>query len=317
MEAIGGQGANSAGKILASSAVLGMHYTGNHFSSFGSEKRGTPVRSFVRFSTQKKPVRTASFIKHPDVLLIFHEEMMGHAGSLDGCTETTDVIINSARSAKKITFPKNFVCRTVSTLNASKISQKQGCGLNSVMLGAASAFIPEIKSHLIKEGIRDFFSRLSPEILDKNLVGFEVGSRHVSTYKYNPANAVDDQEGALLPRLGYNNAPLGGAILNPGNTVLKDNSVSRKGVMPQFLKDACINCGFCDMVCPDYCFVWQKDPAGKNAPVLLGIDYQYCKGCQKCTAICPVDALTPVAEEEIPEAERLSKLFPFLKVSQK
>ena len=39
MEAIGGQGANSAGKILAEAAVLGMGYTGNHFSSFGSEKR--------------------------------------------------------------------------------------------------------------------------------------------------------------------------------------------------------------------------------------------------------------------------------------
>jgi pyruvate ferredoxin oxidoreductase gamma subunit len=68
MEAIGGQGANSAGKVLAEAAVLGMGFTGNHFSSFGSEKRGTPVRSFVRFSPVGKEIRSASSIRHPDLL---------------------------------------------------------------------------------------------------------------------------------------------------------------------------------------------------------------------------------------------------------
>jgi pyruvate ferredoxin oxidoreductase gamma subunit len=32
--------------------------------------------------------------------------------------------------------------------------------------------------------------------------------------------------------------------------------------------------------------------------VLLGIDYQFCKGCLRCTHICKFGALVPVKEAE-------------------
>jgi pyruvate ferredoxin oxidoreductase gamma subunit len=32
--------------------------------------------------------------------------------------------------------------------------------------------------------------------------------------------------------------------------------------------------------------------------VLLGIDYQYCKGCLRCTNICKFGALVPAKEAE-------------------
>jgi pyruvate ferredoxin oxidoreductase gamma subunit len=60
-------------------------------------------------------------------------------------------------------------------------------------------------------------------------------------------------------------------------------------------------CGECDITCPDYCFVWEKgkDPkTGKDGMVLLGIDYQFCKGCLRCTHICKFGALVPVKEAE-------------------
>ena len=58
LEAIGGQGANSAGKIIAEAAVLGKGYTGNHFSSFGSEKGGTP--EYRDWETDRKSTRLNS-----------------------------------------------------------------------------------------------------------------------------------------------------------------------------------------------------------------------------------------------------------------
>ena len=48
-ESIGGLGAHLAGKILAEAGVLRQGLNGAHFSSYGSEKKGTPVKSFVRF----------------------------------------------------------------------------------------------------------------------------------------------------------------------------------------------------------------------------------------------------------------------------
>ena len=48
-ESIGGLGAHLAGQILAEAGVLGGGLNGSHFSSYGSEKKGSPVRSYVRF----------------------------------------------------------------------------------------------------------------------------------------------------------------------------------------------------------------------------------------------------------------------------
>ncbi|HEU4949551.1 MAG TPA: hypothetical protein VFT11_02200, partial [Candidatus Deferrimicrobiaceae bacterium] len=48
MESIGGLGANVAGKILTEAAIIGMGMNGAGFASYGSEKKGTPVKAFVR-----------------------------------------------------------------------------------------------------------------------------------------------------------------------------------------------------------------------------------------------------------------------------
>ena len=46
-ESIGGLGAHAAGMVLATAAVVRMGLNGAHFSSYGSEKKGSLVRSFV------------------------------------------------------------------------------------------------------------------------------------------------------------------------------------------------------------------------------------------------------------------------------
>jgi pyruvate ferredoxin oxidoreductase gamma subunit len=103
------------------------------------------------------------------------------------------------------------------------------------------------------------------------------------------------------PRLGYENAPIGGAIYTVGNMRFKDLSTSRTGVIPLFVPEKCNRCGECDLSCPDYCFVWEKgtDPkTKKEGMMLLGIDYQFCKGCMRCVAVCKVEALVTAKEAD-------------------
>lgn len=314
MEAIGGQGANSAGKILAEAAVLGMGYTGNHFSSFGSEKRGSPVKSYVRFSTEKKPIRTASSIKHPDVLVIFHESLLqSHPEVFEGSTDDTFVLINSRKKPDEINFPVDFIARQIATLDASQIANDTKSGLNSVILGAMSNLVSEIDAEKIEYYFTKFFAHLSEAAIHSNLKAFKEGLESVKFKNFSKEQAVIKREATeILPDMGWANSPLGGVIINPGNTVLKDHSASRKGVAPQLLKEICFNCGFCDMVCPDYCFVWktQTNEKGEKVATLQGIDYQYCKGCQKCITVCPVEALRPIKEEELTAEDLSFHLFP-------
>src|SRR3970282_2686945 len=75
MESIGGLGANVAGKILTEAAILGMGLNGAGFASYGSEKKGTPVKAFIRLCETDQLVRVNSPIEEPHVLAIFHEAL--------------------------------------------------------------------------------------------------------------------------------------------------------------------------------------------------------------------------------------------------
>src|SRR4030067_2767875 len=88
MESIGGLGANVAGKILTEAAILGMGLNGAGFASYGSEKKGTPVKAFVRVCEGGHKVRVDSPVEEPHVLAIFHEALAntgpGAAGGAPG-----------------------------------------------------------------------------------------------------------------------------------------------------------------------------------------------------------------------------------------
>ncbi|GAI91901.1 unnamed protein product [marine sediment metagenome] len=68
MESIGGQGANVAGKILAEAGILGLDLNGSNFASYGSEKQGTPVKSYVRYADPNTGMRVNSPIEEPHIL---------------------------------------------------------------------------------------------------------------------------------------------------------------------------------------------------------------------------------------------------------
>lgn len=311
MEAIGGQGANSAGKILAEAAVLKMGYTGNHFSSFGSEKRGTPVKSNVRFATDQRPIRTASAISKPDILVIFHEYLLfSHPEILNGADQNTDIIINSVKKPEDLLFPVGSIFKTITTVDATTLATNYKCGLNAILLGVVAELCPEVKKEFIESTMRSYFSSLPEKILNKNLKAFNEASKYSRTEEMRIEQSILPIHEDVLPQMGWLNAPLGGIVVNPGNSILKNHSASRKGVAPQFNSEICFNCGFCDMVCPDFCFVWDIDPKGIEKPQLKGIDYQYCKGCQKCITVCPVEALVPVSEVLLKAEEKSQKLFP-------
>jgi hypothetical protein len=74
-ESIGGLGAHLAGQILAEAGVLRQGLNGSHLSSYGSEKKGTPVKSFVRFCPAGHEVRTSSPIERPQLVAVFHQAL--------------------------------------------------------------------------------------------------------------------------------------------------------------------------------------------------------------------------------------------------
>jgi pyruvate ferredoxin oxidoreductase gamma subunit len=184
-------------------------------------------------------------------------------------------------------------------VDALIIAVEEHTRINTAMLGAIVRVSGFIDPEIVREAISNSFRERYPQLVKPNLKTFDRGYEEIEVKDFPFDGRFEAMPySRFMPALGYANAPLGGTIVNPGNTVSKDLSASRQGIFPLYHRDRCIDCGLCAMTCPDYVFVWDwgVDRKGRPARVMKEPNYQYCKGCLKCVEICPVEALTMECE---------------------
>lgn len=293
LESIGGMGANLLGKMLGELGAMYLGLNSASFSSYGSEKRGSPVQAFVRWSADE--IRENSPVTHPHILGIFHERMGKSVTA--GVTEETCVVVNTTRSPEEIAQALELPDCTVLCVDAQKIAMECKSRVNMVMLGAivrACGFIPfDAAERLVRETV----GKKYPALSEANLAGLcrgynEYTIRSVKTGFAQTPYAREER------KWGYSTAPLGGANPCIGNSVQNDLSASREGYLPLFFPEKCIHCGLCDSTCPDLVFCFTADEEGKMRN--RGLDYRHCKGCLRCVEICPTQALERGLEREHP-----------------
>ncbi|PWI56890.1 2-oxoacid:acceptor oxidoreductase family protein [Sulfoacidibacillus thermotolerans] len=299
MESIGGLGANLAGKMLAEAGVLQMGLNGSNFSSYGSEKKGTPVKTFIRFAAPETEIRSSSPIEEPHIVAVFHESLLRTQNCIAGLQPDGTLIVNTAKTPEDIRQITKMKSGTIVCIDALQISVEEKTRVNTAMLGAICHAISFLDENAVKKVISETFGKKYPALAEANLRTFDRGFREGRTVSYEPQHKeIHVPFAHPISTLGYETQPLGGAIINPGNSISRDLSASRSGFLPAFEKDACIHCAACDQVCPDMCFVWEsrQDERGRAFQYLKGIDYQYCKGCLRCISACPTDALQALRE---------------------
>jgi len=301
MESIGGLGANVSGKIIAEAGVLELDLNGANFSSYGSEKKGSPVKAFVRFCDVDTKVRVNSPVEYPHLLVIFHETLLKDKAVTMGLTDKSVIIVNTTKSPDEMREIIGLHAGTIGCVDALKIAIESKSRVNTALLGSISKVSGFLTPDSIKAAMDKAFGKKYIAAMPGNIKAFDLGFSELVIKEFGPDDRFKDKPFIRpVPALGYENAPIGGLILNPGNTILKDNSASRQGYIPIFNQENCTNCGECDLTCPDYCFIWEEDTmkSGKRTVTLQGINYQYCKGCLKCVEICAHDALTEGLESE-------------------
>lgn len=312
-ESIGGLGAHLAGKILAEAGVLGQGLNGAHFSSYGSEKKGTPVKSFVRFCPADRELRTSSPIESPQVVAVFHAALAHSLDVAAGLSASGTLIVNTRSTPEAIREELGLRSGTVAVVDALGIALEEKTRLNTAMLGAVARVCEFLDTDAIKESIRKSLSARYAHLVEANLRTFDRGYNELQLMTWPAAPGDPDRPvQRAAPAFGYLDAPIGGIILDSGNSISKNLSTSRQGYLPAYDFASCAHCGICDIVCPDLCFVWSDDDEGEPAVRLLGIDYNYCKGCLKCVDACPTGSLTELREEDgWADANRVP-LFPWL-----
>lgn len=321
LESIGGLGANLCGKMLGELGVRYLDVNSTNFSSYGSEKTGTPVKGFIRYCDRDKEIREHSPVIEPDLLVVFHQALLKDASVWKGCGEKTAVIIALEAGweqpegvhEKSFNFHQAIGTQAVGCkpgacygLEAQKIAMETHSRINVVMLGAALRVMGGENLKAGEQIITDTLGKKYPDALNSNLDGMRRGYEEVRKFELNENSTTDVmiQESGKQQEWGYENAPIGGVNPRLGSTVVADLSPSRQGYIPLFIKERCINCGLCHSTCPDMVFQFAKgEYKGREMMVNQGLDYYHCKGCLRCVDVCPVNALVRGVEAEHPEKE--------------
>lgn len=300
LESIGGLGANLCGKMLGELGAIYMDLNAASFSSYGSEKRGSPVKAYIRYSDMDTEIGINSPVENPDILALFHEAMIGKTAVTAGVTEKTKIVINTSLPPEQIREKLKLHAGTIYCVDALTIAMEEKTRINMVMLGGiakVSEFIPPEAAYDIA---RETIGKKYPAMLEANLIGIKRGYDEIAGQFFSPEERfpyVPYKE--IQSEWGYENAPIGGVNPAFGSTVSNDLSSSREGYIPLFIKERCINCGLCDSTCPDMVFQFGKgEYKGKERMINLGLDYHHCKGCLRCVEVCPTNALVKGVEKE-------------------
>lgn len=175
----GGQGAVMASKILVSAAVLeGKH--GSAIPDFTFERRGAPVKAFVKIDDQY--IREKTQVYNPEFLIVLDPSIKTAVDYYEGIADNCTLVINYPKPPGDV--PEKV--KTISYVDANKITIPLfGMPMvNTCMLGAFAKVTGLISLDSIKHGISEIMEGMKDEMLEKNIHAAEVGYKEAVMVEY-------------------------------------------------------------------------------------------------------------------------------------
>lgn len=165
----GGQGAVTASKVLAESAMtLGKFIQA--FPEYGSERQGAPVKSFTRIS--EKRIMDHSQVKAPDAVIVLDPSLLEAVDVTEGLKEDGIVLINTESQPAEMRKKMKLQGRKVYTVDATAISLRHlGKSIpNTPMIGAFVGITKLLPPESVADDFRvKFKGKFKDEIIEGNV----------------------------------------------------------------------------------------------------------------------------------------------------
>jgi 2-oxoacid:acceptor oxidoreductase gamma subunit (pyruvate/2-ketoisovalerate family) len=152
----GGQGCLVASKILAYALFRSGKYV-QAFPTFGGERRGAPVKAFLR--TDEKTIRRRSMIYKADYAIVFDETLLEEIPIQEEVKGDSSFLINSSHPIEHF---KTIKADRICTINANAIARDMSLGtptapiVNTIILGAFTGFSGLVDIQFLYEGIEKY-----------------------------------------------------------------------------------------------------------------------------------------------------------------
>jgi 2-oxoisovalerate ferredoxin oxidoreductase gamma subunit len=153
----GGQGGVTAAEMLARAAFKEGKWV-QAIPFFGAERRGAPVKAFVRLADE--PILVRSQVYNPDYVIVLDSALLDLVDVTEGLKDNGIIIINTRKNPKEISLKE----RRVATVDATGIAlelQLLVAGLpvlNTSMLGAFAKATEEVKLESVLQVIKQEWS---------------------------------------------------------------------------------------------------------------------------------------------------------------
>lgn len=296
----GGQGIKTASRILGS-AFFRQGFEVQDAPVYGAERRGAPMFAYVRAA--RVPIQERGVITHPDLVVVADDGLVPvpAANVLFGVTAHTVLFLHSDTLADDWRRRLNLQGPVVA-LPVTAAAQAESPYIGTRCAAAAARLAGVIEREALTQALRDELAPLGESIVARNLeqalAAYDVMATHTGLVTEGTAIAARDYARPAWIDLPFEPARVAAPDIYAPATSIASQTGAWRTLRPVIDYRHCSRCSWvCSTLCPESAIRVEPDGAPR-------IDYDHCKGCLVCVAVCPPHAIAAVAEKEF-EAGKL------------
>lgn len=297
----GGQGIKTAGRILGT-AFFEEGFEVQDAPIYGAERRGAPMFAYVRAA--RSLINERGAITHPGLVIVADDTLVPvpAANVTLGVTAETVLLLNSSESPdtwrQRLNTGARIITLPVTTEATDRASLPH---IGTRCAGAAARLLGVISRAALERALRTELRALDDAVLKRNLGealdAFDAMAEHAGAVPEGTAISARDYVSPDWMQLPFEPANTSAPdIFAPATSVQVRTGLWRT-MRPVIDYGLCRRCVWvCSTLCPDSAIRVRADGAPE-------IDYDHCKGCLVCAAVCPPHAIQAIPEHEAARTE--------------
>lgn len=290
----GGQGMKTASRVLGT-AFFESGFEVQDAPRYGAERRGAPTFAYVRAS--RSPIHERGIIRDPDLVIVGDDTLpaVPAAGVMQGVSGRTFMLIHTREPAEAWKSRLHLAGPVLTLPPSSSLADEDelpfvGC----VSAAAAARLVGAVSREALIAAVRKEIAPFGRDAVHENerraLVMYDQLAPHAGSITEGEDPTAESYEAPDWIRIPFEEARISAPAIHASATSVRVKTGAWRTVRPVVDSTRCKQCWWiCSTFCPDSAI---SVGTGSRPE----IDYDHCKGCMICVAICPSHAIDAIPE---------------------
>jgi pyruvate ferredoxin oxidoreductase gamma subunit len=299
----GGQGIKTASQVLGTALFL-EGFEVQDAPRYGAERRGAPIFAYVRAA--RTAIHERGVITQPDLVVVADDTLapIPAAGVMQGVGPDTVMLINSAEPPQEWQVRLKLAGPVLTLPVSAEVEERADLPfVGAACTGAAARLIGVVRRESLEQAVREEIAKFGAAAVRRNveqaLHAYEVMHAHAGLVREGREVSAADYRPPQWIDVPVEEASVSAPDIRVPATSELTNTGTWRTYRPVIDYQLCNRCSWvCSTLCPDSAIKVASD----HTP---HIDYDHCKGCMLCVAVCPPHAIR--AERERQDEGRRAK----------